>query len=764
MIREDMGKDAGDRLNHMDSSDIMSSSIILENPLLRKEKIEIREYQVKIAESSIGRNTLVVLPTALGKTVIAVCVSAYYLYIQPNCRILVMAPTRPLVNQHKEKFAQLLRLEAHQLRILTGDIAPEERKLWWRSRDVMIFFTTPEVVKNDLEDGLSLDNFSLIVFDEAHRARKEYAYTKVAKHYVSSCKNPRILALTASPGSDANKVREIVNKLFIENIIYRSEYDRDVAPYIHNIKIEYKMIEPPVSYQRIANLIREMLEDCLAQLREAGLINKDCGHISRRELLEVGEKIREKIKLEKNKYARGLSWNLLLLQNIALILLHELELLLSQGAYTLRKFLENSITLEKKSHRKLVIDPRFRLLMNMVEKEVEEHPKIPALVEELKKYFNDEPNGRVIVFTQYRDTAEHLVDILRDRGFRVEVFVGQRKEKNFIYMSQREQVRTLKRFNDGEIQVLVSTSIGEEGLDIPQCGLVVFYEPITSEIRFIQRRGRTGRLRTGRCVILVAENTSDEVYLESAYRKVKKTKNILEKINQEIKQKNLTDYTGSVFTNSSPETCGEVDGNNVSEKNSNLSFSKSCLEEGWREKLEEVLKKDESMRHHANRYMEWFEQITSTSIKPKTSLLKLSKIIYKRILKMGDRGFPRNLLVEELIHDGYNASEIEKALKKLLKSRRIFEECGRLHPFVKEKLKNSIEIAGDLKRFKICVEELYPGKIVVLVNDRWRAVIPVELNDELISLKKKAEYIVVGKLVRIDGRLHLRLHGVIREL
>lgn len=745
------------------AGDIGSSKILM-NPLLRREKLDVREYQVRITESSIGRNTLVVLPTALGKTVIAVYVSAHYLNSKPNRRILVMAPTKPLVNQNKEKFIQLLKLEAHQLKVLTGDTSRDERMLWWKSKDVKIFFATPEVVKNDLENGLRLDDFSLLIFDEAHRARKDYAYTKIAQHYMSHCENPCILALTASPGSDADKVREIVENLFIEKIVYRSEFDDDVAPYIHKIRTEYMFVKPPESYQRCTKLIGELLEDYLSQLKDAGLIGEDYGHISRKELLEIGEKIWGRIVYEKNKYGRSLSWNLLLLQNMALILLHALELLLSQGAYTLRKFLENSMRFEKRSHRKLLKDSRFQLLMKMLNEELEEHPKIPVLVEELAKHFKEEPSGRVIVFTQYRDTAEHLVDTLRARGFKVEIFVGQRKDKNSIYMSQRKQLEVLKKFKEGEIRVLVSTSIGEEGLDIPQCGLVIFYEPITSEIRFIQRRGRTGRLRTGKCIILIAEDTFDEAYLESAYRKVKKMKNIIEKINQEIKQKNLTEYTGYMSTNSSERVSDGDDGDLRPDRRPNLKVSEETLTEAEIETLDRILEKEESQKQYGSRHGEYSTQAFSTNVKPKTSLLKLSKIIYKRILKMGEQGFPKRLLLEEFDHDGYNVKEVEKALKKLLRSRRIFEEEGRFYPFVKEKLRRSMRQGGELKKFKIYVEELYPGKIVVLVNDRWRAVVPIEMNDEMVSLKKKSEYIIVGKLLRIDGRLHLRLHGVIKEL
>jgi Fanconi anemia group M protein len=748
-----------------EASENIDDSIILNNPLLKKDKIEVREYQVKIAESSIGKNTLVILPTALGKTIIAVYVSAYYLHNQPNSRILVMAPTKPLLNQHKERFTQLLNIDARQLRVLTGETSPEERRLWWNSRNVKILFATPEVVRNDLENGLSLEDFSLLIFDEAHRARKGYAYTNIAQHYVSYYKNTCILALTASPGGSIDRVREIVKNLFIENIVYRSEYDEDVSPYIHKVRLEYRVVEPPKSYERYAKLIKEILEDYLRELREADLIKKEYKQVSRKDLLEIGETLREKIKTEKNKYVRGLSWNLLLTQNTALILLHALELLLSQGAYTLKRFLMNLITSEKKSHRRLMKDPRFQVLMNMLKVELEEHPKIQVLIEELDRQFNLEPRSRVIIFTQYRDTAEHLVNILKARNFKAEIFVGQRKDKNSVYMSQRDQLQIIKRFREGSIHVLVSTSIGEEGLDIPQCSLVIFYEPIPSEIRFIQRRGRTGRVRTGRCIILITKRTLDEVYLESAYKKVKKVKDIIEKINQEIKQKNLLGYTNPTNISISEASHGVTDKNSILKNSLTCDSSRKALKEMETENYTHKLKEEkETPTLNLPRYIEQSKEATSTIVKSKISITKLSKIIYKRILKSGEEGFPRRFLIEELSCDGYDISEINRALKKLLKSQRLYEEDGRLYPIARRKLERSRRLGEGLRKFKVFVEEIYPGKILVLVNERWRAVIPVEMNDELISLKKNSEYVVIGKLLRIEGRLHLRLHGVVREL
>lgn len=733
---------------------------MLDNPLFKKERIELRSYQLKIAESSIGKNTLVILPTALGKTIIAIYVSAYYLCKYPKGKILVMAPTKPLVNQHKERFLQLLNIEDYQVKVLTGEISPEERKLWWSSNNIRIFFATPEVVKNDLETGLNLNEFCLLVFDEAHRARKSYAYTTIAKYYVNQSENPRILGLTASPGGNIDKVREIVNNLFIENIVYRSEYDEDVSPYVHKIKIEYRFVKPPESYERYARLIREILEDYLAELREAGLIPKDYRQITRKELLEIGKNLSEKITTEKDKYSSGLSWNLLILQNTALILLHALELLLSQGAETLKKFLTNSITFEKKSHRRLLKDPRFQALMNMLDEEFEEHSKIKILIDELEKQFNQEPSSRVIVFTQYRDTAEHLADILKARNIKAEVFVGQRKDRDSIYMSQRKQLDILKKFREGSIQVLISTSIGEEGLDIPQCSLVVFYEPIPSEIRFIQRRGRTGRVRTGRCIILVSEGTSDQAYLESAHRKVRRIKQIVEEINKEIKQKSLLEYTNPSNTSDPEKTFNNMNNTEVKEKEA----ISSKIGKETNEKIEKTIEDKSSSETNITHNSVVHKEANLTNTKSKVSLIKLSRIIYKRVLKSGEEGVSKKFLLEELSYDGYSVQEVEKTLRKLLKAKRLYQEDRRIYPIAKHKLEKARWVGGGLKKFKIYVEEIYPGKIIVLVNEKWRAVIPVEMNDELISLKKKSEYIVAGRLIHIEGKLHLRLHGIIKEL
>src|SRR4030042_4228025 len=98
------------------------------NPLIRYERIDTRLYQENIAAKARLRNTLVVLPTALGKTVITALVAAHFLFNQKQTHILMMAPTRPLVLQHHQSFLEILKIPDDEAIVLTGKIANRNRE------------------------------------------------------------------------------------------------------------------------------------------------------------------------------------------------------------------------------------------------------------------------------------------------------------------------------------------------------------------------------------------------------------------------------------------------------------------------------------------------------------------------------------------------------------------------------------------------------------------------------------------------------------
>jgi ERCC4-type nuclease len=140
------------------------------------------------------------------------------------------------------------------------------------------------------------------------------------------------------------------------------------------------------------------------------------------------------------------------------------------------------------------------------------HPKAQYALELVTRQLEEFPDSRIIVFATYRDTVQQLVDFFAAHGIVSERFVGQATKDSEKGLSQKKQIAALQRFRDGEFKVLIATSVGEEGLDVPSTDLVIFYEAVPSEIRSIQRKGRTGRHGAGRVVVLVTKGTSDEVF------------------------------------------------------------------------------------------------------------------------------------------------------------------------------------------------------------------------------------------------------------
>ncbi|MGC8999354.1 MAG: helicase-related protein, partial [Candidatus Bathyarchaeia archaeon] len=142
---------------------------------------------------------------------------------------------------------------------------------------------------------------------------------------------------------------------------------------------------------------------------------------------------------------------------------------------------------------------------------------------------------RMLIFTQYRDTATHLVEKLKTvPGVRVERFVGQASKHNDKGLTQEEQTERIRMLEKGELNVLVATSIAEEGLDMPAVDHVIFYEPIPSEIRYIQRRGRTGRKAPGKVTILAANESLDMIYFYASKKRVEKMRRIVETLNLKL--------------------------------------------------------------------------------------------------------------------------------------------------------------------------------------------------------------------------------------
>jgi len=705
----------------------------IESPLVWPSRVEARLYQQTIAEKACRRNTLVVLPTALGKTVISALAAANFLYSFKQMRVLVMAPTRPLVLQHKDTYMSILKLTEEDAVALTGKTPAAYRKQIWDGK-ARIIFATPQVVKNDLENGyLTLKGFSLVVFDECHRARKEYAYTDVAKKYVEQSPWPMILGMTASPGADKKKIGETCQALFIEQIEYRSEEDADVTPYINPVEVEWKHVDLSSEYRELGHVIRSMLNDRLSWLNRIGVINTKPEYVSRRNLLEAGEELRHRLE-ETIEEERGPIYSAIVAQSASLTLFHTLELLETQGIPTLLSFLERmeQESEEKKSYKTIINDQRYSELKRLLSQRLKlEHPKMPLLAQVVESQVKQHPNSKVLVFTQYRDTASHLVNQLRENSaLTVERFVGQASKQDDPGLSQDQQAEILRNFRDGETKALVATCIAEEGLDIPSVDLVVFYEPIPSEIRYIQRKGRTGRKTAGKAIILAANNTFDIAYLYASRRRVERMRKITSTLNREL---NPLMRPGPK-PEPNPMTIEEL---SDLEKRAKIIAVEPKLIKPEEEKAKEFLREVD----------------------------KASRILWMKAMKAGSRGLLIEDLIEDAVKEGITPATAKAAIERL-------EETGQIGKTGWDR----IVTAGSVRAleepampeqdvYEVTVEKIYPGSAVVLVDGKWRARMTAQdFEGPTGMIKREARFKARGTLYRDGSTLCFRVRQVTQVL
>jgi ERCC4-related helicase/ERCC4-type nuclease len=494
-------------------------SSYLEHPHLLPQTVEKRLFQLDLAATALQASSLIVVPTGLGKTVIALIV---LLARMDKGRILFLAPTKPLVEQHAA-FLQRVLKDSIAVTMMTGELPPEKRiESWGKSRIVV---STPQVIENDLlTRRIDLKDVSLVIFDEAHRAVGNYAYVYIADRYHREAKSPLVLGITASPGSQSEKIAEICSNLSIEKIQTRTENDPDVAPFIHEREIEWVKLVVPKELLAIRSALEELLKTRIDDLNLLGVspLRIDA-RSSKKELLGLQASLMSSAKRQANKS----TFLAISLMAEILKLHHGVELAETQGPDALARYfqrLEGEALSRSgsKASRRIMQDPRFLQIAGSLKDLKAEHPKPGAVKRILLEQIQAKPQSRIMVFTNYRDTATSLLNFLKeDPVIRAVRFVGQSSRENDEGLSQKKQAEILQKFRAGEFNVLIATSVGEEGIDIPATDLVLFYEPVPSEIRSIQRKGRTGRARAGRVVVLMAKGTRDEAYYWISERKEK---------------------------------------------------------------------------------------------------------------------------------------------------------------------------------------------------------------------------------------------------
>ncbi len=482
-----------------------------------------RNYQNEIFETTKNKSTLVCMPTGTGKTLNIILLAIYRLNNIKDSKIAVVSPTKPLNAQHIKTFSQKTTIPIEEIALVTGLTKPENRKELYEKR---VIIATPQTLKEDIiNNRFSFKNFSLLAIDEAHRAIGNYAYNFLAEKYIQDSTFPLILALTASPGGTKTKIEEIKSNLHIEAVEIRTE--EDIKEHIQEKKAVWFEVELSPELKQIQSLIKTAFKNKANDLKKIGF-TKPLSLITKGDLLMLQQQLRKNLSQKNPSTFYGISLTASLIK-----IDYALELLETQGLIPLQEFWNKLQQEETKAAKSIIkideMQNAISIMSSLIEKNIK-HPKLYMLRGIIRNELAQNPKAKFIVFANYRNTINEVINFLsQESSIKPTKLIGQKSG-----LTQKEQISTIMDFEEGKYNVMIGTSILEEGLDIKTgAELAIFYDIVPSEIRSIQRKGRVGRTQTGKIIFLVTNDTREQGYRWSAYHKEKTMKKTLQLMQKE---------------------------------------------------------------------------------------------------------------------------------------------------------------------------------------------------------------------------------------
>ncbi|XP_011310630.1 uncharacterized protein Fancm [Fopius arisanus] len=499
------------------------------NRWIYPENLPVRKYQFTIVKTALFNNTLVCLPTGLGKTFIAAVVMYNYFRWYPKGIIVFLAPTKPLVAQQIEACHDIMGIPTSETVELTGATNQTKRATAWREHRVI--FATPQTFQKDLERSIVPTNFiKCIVIDEAHKALGKHAYSESIRMMHQANPYFRILALSATPGSKLEAVQEVIRNLRITHLELRDDTSPDIIPYINERKLEIILVGLGQDLFQFKEKYIEIMDRHVKILLQHKVLTTSTAHISKGRIFHILNEYKSRAQKSNN---HGIIMKTL---NILLTMYHAYELIIRHGLRAFIHFYQNhsdKFWLDNETELQELLEnikiylgpfPEAGPFMDGSVTEVPEnlvfgHGKFETLrsllINHFKRAENKENNTRAIVFTEYRDIVNEVyILLLQCRPFiRPQVFVGQ------AGLKQKQQKKALEDFRSNQVNVLISTSVGEEGLDVGEVDLIVCFDISQhSPTRLVQRMGRTGRKRNGHIIVLVTDGKEHQT-LQAALAK-----------------------------------------------------------------------------------------------------------------------------------------------------------------------------------------------------------------------------------------------------
>lgn len=477
----------------------------------------LRAYQKKITETALFCNTLVSLPTGLGKTFIASSVMLNWWRWTKDAKIIFMAPTRPLVSQQLEACLGLTGIPRQDASVMMGNLNKAQRSWLWNEKRV--FFATPQTVQNDLSSGLlDATQVACIIVDEAHRATGNASYVNVVNNIYLWNRACRIVGLTATPARYIEGAQVIADNLRIGAMEVLTDRDPEVAQYVFDREMVEEMVKTEATdVETIQKLFVKSYEADFIAARTRGILRcHDPLSLTQMAALDSISKLAQ-LKTGNQATDQSLYFRMMKLVQagrlITLLNLHGVVPFYKAMCELQDEALGTEVAPKQRKYAKFVKSKEFVATRTECEKLLQDphylgHPKLEKLVDIMHSYYSTNPDTRAIIFVQYRQSAEHIIRVLKHHTPKVKpaLFVGQATAKRTAGMKQREQEQAVAELRKGvTVNAIVATSIGEEGLDIGQVDLIVCYDQSKSPIRTIQRMGRTGRAKDGAVHFLMTD-------------------------------------------------------------------------------------------------------------------------------------------------------------------------------------------------------------------------------------------------------------------
>ena len=469
--------------------EVEPKSYMVQDELIIRSKLEPRLYQQLLFISALKQNSLIVLPTGLGKTIIMILLAAYTVDKKGlrHSMICITTPTRPLVSQIANEFRKWLNIPGGSVIEITGTVPSKHReKLYTRAH---VFIGTPQTFHNDIQKGiLKPENIDLLCVDEAHRALGNHDYVKIARKM--EC---HIVGFTATPGNNLNDALSVCYNLRLQKALVRTLESSDVRKFLTEHQPQEIYISLPEIYHDILNKLGKIKYNTAYQLQLSGY-PIDPSRVTRFTISRLHKS------LVKEKPGKNLIHTANLLR-----LFHLQEIIETQGLPQAKKtfktwFNERPMNWSK---RQFLSNPQVLDINDIISKNPVAHPKLHYLVDLLIKRDSD---SKVIIFSNFRTSVYFLHKELSKFGLKTGIFIGHSGKKG---MTNREQTEAINKFKRGYTPIILATSVGEEGIDVGDCDYVIFYDTVGSVVRYIQRMGR-GRKKHSKIYHLVTKGTSDE--------------------------------------------------------------------------------------------------------------------------------------------------------------------------------------------------------------------------------------------------------------